>query len=126
MPTVSVRINHREYALSCDDGQEEQLVALADEVDERVRGMAQQMPHAGEAMLFLLSALTLADELSDARRQSRITQARLARMEEQADNGSESQERDQAKLAEMESAMAATLKDVAERIEKIAARIEIR
>ncbi len=139
MAVVSVRINGRDYNLACDDGQEEQLVALSQEVDDRVRQIARQAPHAGEVMLFLLSSVMLADELADTRRQVRQMHGKLMRLEEQFHAGGItpvsdeelelknqdylSQER--AKLAESEAAMTETLLEVAARIEKIAAQLEM-
>ena len=108
MPTVSVSINHRDYPLACDPGQEELLVALSQEVDDRVRALAHSLPQAGEAMLLLLTALTLADELSDERQRVRAPSPAPAAPH----------------LAGIEASMAETLLDVAGRIERIAQRIE--
>lgn len=122
MSTVPVYINGREFQLACDDGQEELLVALSQEVDDRVRSLARSLPNANESMLLLLTALTLADELSDERRILRGAQSELARTQSRVDEA-QAQE-DQARLVEIEAAMAATLQDIAERIERIAEQLE--
>lgn len=123
MAVVSVNINGKEYHLACDDGQEEQLIGLSQEVDERLRLLARQMPQAGESMLLLLVAVMLADELGDAKRTHRQLQGQLNRVSDMLDQ--EHATTDQARMAEIESAMAATLQDVANRIEKIAAQLDI-
>jgi cell division protein ZapA len=123
MTVVPVFINGKEYQLACDPGQEEHLVGLSQEVDDRVRLLARQIPQASENMLLLMVSIMLADELSDSKRVARRLQGQLHRMEEMLDNSQVVN--DQARLAEMESAMAATLQDVAIRIEKIAEQLEL-
>lgn len=113
MATIPVTVHNREYQLACEDGQEELLVALAQEVDDRVKQLTRSLPNAGESMLLLLTALTLADELSDERRAHREARQQQAPSEEP-------------RLREMETAMAATLQDVATRIERIARELENR
>lgn len=117
MAAVTVRMNGRDYTLACDDGQEEQLIALSQEVDERVRQLSGQVQHAGEVMLFLLTSIMLADELADTRRQCRQLQGRLSRLEEQVDPEQIQQDKDRVQV--MEADMANTLDAVAERIERI-------
>ena len=85
--------------------------------------LTRQIPHAGEQVIMLLVAITLADELGDAKRTARQLQGHIHRLEEIA--GQEPVTADQAKLMEMEVAMAATLQDVATRIEKIAEQLEM-
>lgn len=123
MAIVPVHINGKEYHLACDEGQEEQLVALSQEVDDRVRLLARQIPHASESMLLLLVAVMMADELSDARRNVRHLQGQMHRLEEMVDQDQIVSE--QTRLVEMETAMATTLQDVAQRIEKIAEQLEM-
>lgn len=65
MAQVNLEINGRVYAVGCDDGEEEHLLALARHVDARVRGLAAKLGQVGEARLFLLACLMLADELGE-------------------------------------------------------------
>lgn len=122
MSIVPVSINGKEYRLACDDGQEEQLIGLSQEVDDRMRLLSRQIPHAGEQMALLLVAITLADELGDAKRVARQLQGQMNRLEELMNQ--EQGAGDQTKLMEMEAAMTATLQDVASRIERIAQQLE--
>lgn len=122
MAIVPVTINSREYHLACDTGQEEQLVMLSQEVDDRVRSLAQQIPHASESMLLLMGAIMLSEELADTKRNVRQLQGQIYRLQELVDQ--EQVVSDQARLIEMEAAMAATLQEVAARIEKIAEQLE--
>ena len=118
MAIVHIRVNGREYDLACDDGQEEHLRLLADEVDERVRALTFGAgTSVTEPMGLLLAALTMADEITENKKEIE----RLATAPKAASNGAATQ----ARLAEIESAMAGTLNDIAARIEKIADSVEI-
>jgi cell division protein ZapA len=70
MAIVAINISGREYQLACDDGQEEHLGFLANEVDGRVRALSAQMGgRLNESMGLLLAAITMADELVENKRQ---------------------------------------------------------
>ena len=66
MGQVSVPVNGRSYAVSCEDGQESRIHRLAQYVDAKVSSFVATVGQVGEARLLLLAALTIADELSDA------------------------------------------------------------
>ena len=66
MAQVSVPVNGRSYAITCDDGQETRIRRLAQYVDAKVAEFVGSVGQVGEARLLLLAALVIADELSDA------------------------------------------------------------
>ena len=66
MGQVSVPVNGRSYAITCDDGQETRIRRLAQYVDAKVAEFVGSVGQIGEARLLLLAALVIADELSDA------------------------------------------------------------
>src|SRR5438045_2460526 len=66
MGQVSVPVNGRSYAITCDDGQETRIRRLAQYVDAKVAEFVGSVGQAGEARLLLLASLVIADELSDA------------------------------------------------------------
>src|SRR5207248_5470220 len=66
MAQVTVKINGRDFALSCDDGQEPRIRRLAQMVDARITEFAASLGQIGDARLILLGALVLADELAEA------------------------------------------------------------
>jgi cell division protein ZapA len=104
MAQLVVKINGREFTLSCADGQEPRIRRLAQYVDAKIGEFTKSVGQVGEARLILLAALTIADELSDA-------------------NEALQQERNRTGGAAGDSA-AAGIRDIAERIEGIAARLE--
>ena len=66
MANVAVTVNGRTYDLTCNDGQEPHLRALATEIGGRVEDLVKTIGQAGEARLLLMVGLLLADELADA------------------------------------------------------------
>lgn len=121
---ISIRVNGRDYQLACDDGEEERLRVLADEVDDRVRDLARKMGgHAHENLLLLLTSVTMADELQDLREELAALRFRADQAAMFIDEQRYAEE--QARLADMESAMAHTLEEIAVRIERIADQLEV-
>jgi cell division protein ZapA len=124
MAVVHIRVGGREYDVACDDGQEDQLRLLADEVDDRVRALLYGMgSNPGENMALLLTSLTMADELIENKKEIQAAQVELVRLSRIL----EEQKRitQEGRIIEIEAAMTATLDDIAARIEKIAEQIEI-
>ena len=65
MGQVTVRVGGYSHPVSCEDGQEAHLIALAAEVDRRVASVKTMGGSYGEPRLLLLAALLLADEVHD-------------------------------------------------------------
>jgi len=87
MGQVSVPVNGRFYAVSCDDGQEARIRRLAQYVDAKVNSFVASVGQVGEARLLLLAALTIADELSDANDALERAQLQIDAGENGRDNG---------------------------------------
>ena len=67
MGQVALSLNGRSYSLFCGDGEEERLRALGTHVQDKIDGIVRDFGQAGEARLFLMTALMIADELFDSR-----------------------------------------------------------
>lgn len=65
MAQISVVVNGRSYAITCDDGQEEHVLRLTAEIDRRVADLVSGNGQVGQERLLLLVSLLLADELSE-------------------------------------------------------------
>ena len=85
MAEVQVRVNGRSYLVGCEDGQEEHVQSLAAIFDRHVSEVAKDVGQLGETRLFLLGALLLADELSEA--QGRLSSATADLARSSADQG---------------------------------------
>lgn len=77
MAHVTVTIAGRAYRMACDDGQEEHLTRLGEEVDQRIDQLRGAFGEIGDQRLSIMSAITFADELSESRRQMRALQQEL-------------------------------------------------
>ena len=104
MGQVTVKVNGRDFSLSCDDGQEPRIRRLAQIVDARVAEFAGSLGQIGDARLILLGALILADELAEAN--DALQRAQSAAPGE----------------ADAPEGAAQSIRDIAKRIESIAAR----
>jgi len=67
MAQVTLRINGYSYVLGCADGEEAHLLAMAEEVDQRIATIKAQAGQSGEARMLVMAALMLADDLHDLR-----------------------------------------------------------
>jgi len=63
MAQVDIRVNGRDYKVTCDDGQEERLQRLAAYYDHHVSDLSNDLGQIGDARLMLLAALTICDEI---------------------------------------------------------------
>jgi cell division protein ZapA len=112
MGQVVVKVNGREFPLSCADGQEPRIRRLAQYVDAKVGEFTKTIGQIGEARLILLAALVISDELSDAN--EALQQERSRTRPAGGGGGGEPAPRD----------AASGLRGMAERIESIAVRLE--
>jgi cell division protein ZapA len=67
MASVDLEIAARTYPVSCRDGEEPHLRALAALVDQKAREAAAAVGNMGEARQLLFASLLLADELKEIR-----------------------------------------------------------
>ena len=85
MSQVSVTVNGHPYKIACDDGQEPRIRRLAQYVDARVGEFVKNIGQVGEARLLLLTALVIADELSDTNEALAQETSRYRAAESEAD-----------------------------------------
>ncbi|HWM45994.1 MAG TPA: cell division protein ZapA [Xanthobacteraceae bacterium] len=113
MAQLNVTINGRQFRMACEDGQEEHLVRLARDFNDRINTIRAQFGEVGDMRLTIMAALTMGDELSDAF-------AKIKRLEEEIaalqDARLVAADRAQATEAAIVKAFGAA----AERIEKVA------
>ena len=68
MAHVTITINSREYAVSCEDGQELRIIQLANILDEKAKALTGGNTQVNEAMLLAMVGLVLADELTELKK----------------------------------------------------------
>ena len=119
MPAINVEVNGRPYTVGCEPGEEEHVRTLARQFDRQVQDIAAQVGAVGELRLFLLAALTTADDLAD-------TRARLDRLQSGAANMRAAPPPQAAPdAARIEQRAAAALDAAAARIEALTERIAV-
>jgi cell division protein ZapA len=70
MAQVSVTIDGRKYRLACNEGEEARLESLAGMIDEKIGEMRAAFGEIGDQRLVIMAALTIADNLGEARDQA--------------------------------------------------------
>jgi cell division protein ZapA len=68
MAHVTVTIGGRSYRLACNEGEEPHLEGLARQIDGKIAEIRTQVGEIGDQRLVVMAALTIADELYEARR----------------------------------------------------------
>ena len=68
MAQVIITINYREYAISCDNGQEIQIMKLGRLLDEKAKALTAALGHINENQLLAMVGLLIADELSELKK----------------------------------------------------------
>lgn len=108
MAQLTIRINGYAYTVGCEDGQEQHLQAMAQQIDNRITGLKSLGGQSGESRLLMLAALVMADELHDLN--AEMAALRSARPSRGAANG--------------DAALGKRLSNAARRAEQIAATLE--
>ena len=65
MANVDIKFNNKDYLLSCEDGQEENLKELAEHLDSKYSELKKSLGNIGESKLMLITAIKMVDEFFD-------------------------------------------------------------
>jgi cell division protein ZapA len=65
MGRVTIKIDKREYAITCEDGQEGHIMKLSRVLDEKAKLLSSNVGLINENMMLAMVGLLLADELND-------------------------------------------------------------
>ena len=65
MANVNIKFNNKDYLLSCDEGQEENLKELADHLDSKYGELKKNLGNIGENKLLLITAIKMVDDYFD-------------------------------------------------------------
>ena len=65
MANINIKFNNKDYLLSCEDGQEENLKELADYLDTKYSELKKNLGNIGESKLLLITAIKMVDEYFD-------------------------------------------------------------
>jgi cell division protein ZapA len=110
MSHVNVTIHGRQYRMACEDGQEDHLLRLARDLEQRIEQLKANFGAVGDMRLMVMAALTIADELSDTGKRIRRLEQDLAALQDARVNSADRAQATQA-------AIIAALNAAAERVE---------
>ena len=65
MANVNIKFNNKNYLLSCDDGQEENLKELANHLDSKYNELKKNLGNIGENKLLLITSIQMVDDYFD-------------------------------------------------------------
>ena len=65
MANVNIKFNDKDYLLSCDDDQEENLVELANYLDVKYNKLKKNLGNIGESKLLLITTIQMIDDYFD-------------------------------------------------------------
>lgn len=116
MSQVNVTISGKTYRMACEDGQEEHLAGMADQLNQSIEHLRARFGEIGDQRLTVMAAITLADHNAEAERHLQQLRAEVAGLEEARAAVVERQ-------AGVEAGIARAINDMAARIEALAARV---
>ena len=113
MAEVTVTIAGRSYRMACGEGDEPRLERLAGQLDGKIAEMRAVVGEIGDMRLHVMAALTIADELDEAKGRLASLEGELASLRHSLETGEERAQASEVFVAE-------TLARTAERIERLA------
>jgi cell division protein ZapA len=116
MAQVNVTINTRQYRMACEDGQEQHLLALADDLDQRIAQLRKSFGEIGDNRLTVMAALTIADELAEAGKRVSRLEEELAALQEARGVSAERTQATQAALVAAFNSAAARIEGLAKQL----------
>ena len=73
MVNVNIKFNNKNYLLSCDKGQEENLKKLANHLDSKYSELKKNLGNIGENKLLLITAIQMVDDYFDLFQKAKST-----------------------------------------------------
>mgnify|MGYP001164909489 FL=1 len=68
MANVNITFNGKEFLLSCDDGQEEHLLELSEQLNKKFADLKSQLGNIGENKLLLITSIKVMDEYFETKK----------------------------------------------------------
>ena len=73
MVNVNIKFNNKNYLLSCDKGQEENLKKLANHLDSKYSELKKNLGNIGENKILLITAIQMVDDYFDLFQKAKST-----------------------------------------------------
>ena len=82
MANVNIKFNNKEFLLSCDDGQEEHLEELANQINNKFNDLKINLGNIGESKLLLITSIKVMDEYFETKKNVDIKKKELESLRE--------------------------------------------
>lgn len=119
MAQVTVVIDGKSYRMACDEGQEEHLLELAQRFDRYVGHLKDSFGEIGDHRLAVMAGIMVMDELSELQHRTKGLETEIATLRKTRDEAL-------SKADKTDAALVGALSTLAERMEKLAARLAAR
>jgi cell division protein ZapA len=116
MAQITVTIDGKAYRMACEEGQEEHLLELAGRFDTYVGSLRGSFGEIGDQRLTVMAGIMVLDELAELQKRLRGMESEIATLRKTRDDAL-------IKADKNDSALTGALSGLAERMERLAARI---
>jgi cell division protein ZapA len=117
MAQVNLNVNGRIYRMACEDGEEDHVEQLGERFDAAINELRNALGEIGDQRLMVMAGILMTDRLNDAER-------RLALAEEAVKTLRDGRADTAMRIEGLEQNFAESLQHAAERIERIAERLQ--
>ena len=117
MAQVNLTVNGRVYRMACEDGEEQHVEQLGARFEAALDELRGALGEIGDTRLMVMAGILMTDRLDDAER-------RLRRCEQEVRDLRDGRTNSAMRIDGLEANYAESLTRVAERIERIAARLD--
>ena len=83
MGQVTITIDRREYAITCDDGQEAHIIKLSRILDQKAKLLSQNVGIINENMMLAMVGLLLDDELQEVQKNTLTSTTNTTQMSDE-------------------------------------------
>jgi cell division protein ZapA len=116
MPQVTVTIDGKAYRMACEEGQEEHLQELAGRFDAYVGSLRGSFGEIGDQRLTVMAGIMVLDELAELQKRVRGMESEITTLRKTRDDAL-------IKADKNDAALTGALSGLAERMERLASRI---
>lgn len=116
MPQVTVTIDGKAYRMACEEGQEEHLQELAGRFDAYVGSLRGSFGEIGDQRLTVMAGIMVLDELAELQKRVRGMESEIITLRKTRDDAL-------IKADKNDAALTGALSGLAERMERLASRI---
>ena len=126
MPEVTIHIGGRGFEVSCQEGEEQFLMAAANMLDDEAQVLSDQIGRMPESRMLLMAGLMLADKTSATEDKVKLLETKLAQAdaELQSLRNAPRPEPERIEVAVVPPSVTDTLAEMAARAEALAAVVE--